>query len=210
MIETKFEKIYSDCYGIRIEKPLANVWYSPETNYYCVFEGHRPNDYDNYDCVSIYFSDYKNTKPLIKKPSGVHIFFFLCFLAKKDNCKAPDIMELLTPDLSSREKYIEQAKKIFKIRGYLGFHVVFGDGPSDCAYTSTFGEKVFRDDHVMFVDKYDDYYECSVYMERGGEKRAVAIIYDESLLYPHLLNEQFYLLFDRANGRWDVKTTVSK
>lgn len=188
-----------DFYGLNVEEDkFRKIWFSKDSNIKCVIkDGKREGMFGCYSC----FFD-KPENPAIITSNAISSFILFCFLAKKDNCKASDIMELLTPDLSSREKYIEQAKKIFKIRGYLGFHVVFGDGPSDCAYTSTFGEKVFRDDHVMFVDKYDDYYECSVYMERGGEKRAVAIIYDESLLYPYLLNEQFYLLLDRADGDW--------
>ncbi|MDP8174858.1 hypothetical protein [Phocoenobacter skyensis] len=186
-------------YGIKIEKPFANIWFTPSVNYYCVFVGHQPENHDHYDYIECYFRSYEN-RPIIRVCVD-DAFVLLCFLAQKEHCKAPDIMRWLS-EISSKEEYIQRAKYIRKKIAYLQpCSVVFEEEGKDI-----FEEDISYDWYgpTLFVKEKADSYEIyhDYYPERSNHRiqETVAIIYDKSLLYPYLLNKQFFLLLNRARG----------
>ncbi len=190
-------------YDIEIEKLAINIWHAKNVNYYCIFKGLELNNRNSWTNDISYFGDYKNNTPLIEtKRNGFdESFILLCFLAQKEHCKAPDIMQWLS-NINSKEEYIERAKYIReKIQYRYPCSVAFEGEEKDI-----FGEEK---DHngmagMLNVREKEDCYEVyyDFYPERSNHRiqETVAIIYDKSLLYSYLLNKQFNLLGDRALG----------
>ncbi|MDP8174866.1 hypothetical protein [Phocoenobacter skyensis] len=201
MIKNIYAELMIPYYGIKINKVLEHIWYAPDSHYYCVFDWLNKNQDE--DCDICYFDDYKNNKSLImtRRNGFDESFILLCFLAQKENCKASDIMQWLS-GISSKEEYIQRAKYIRKKIEY-GYpcSVAFEGEEKDI-----FDEE--KDHHGMAgmlnVREKEDYYEVYYdhYPERSNHRvqETVAIIYDKTLLYPYLLNKQFNLLRDRAEG----------
>lgn len=199
MIESLGVDVMSPYYEIAVNKILPNVWYTPKSRYYCVFEGYKPES-DKYDFTTCYFGDYKNSKPLIKTRFPSEGFMLLAFLAQKENCKAVDLMELLTSNFSTKEVYVSSAKRIKLLYEY-DCSVAFEGCNKDI-----FDEEIREESYAptLWVKEKPDRYECyyAYYPDRSNDKieEIQAVIYDKLLLYPFLLNERFDLLFDRAKG----------
>ncbi|MBR0573671.1 MULTISPECIES: hypothetical protein [Pasteurellaceae] len=184
-------------YLLDFMKKSTQEWYSMVANTLCIFDD--ADEYGFYDYVNCFFIDEKQL--IIKNKSPRDSFLLLCFLAQKENCKAPDIMQWLS-GISSKEEYIQREKYIRKKIAYLQpCSVVFEEEGKDI-----FEEDISYDWYgpTLFVKEKADSYEIyhDYYPERSNHRiqETVAIIYDKSLLYPYLLNKQFFLLLNRARG----------